>query len=178
VRRCSAGRLQASDQPVCWWMSLLHPDALCRMAVGEHITALRSSARWSYRSPSGGLGGWPKRQPRSRRRVPGRDGPRSFRSWRRGSWPPAPAPSPGGCRCAEGGTPDPCPRDHPARPGVKVEPPQPPVGRPAVPVASVAARRTDLDAGRLSGRVQGPGRAEADLGPRTVTITGNCGRKF
>ena len=27
-------------------------------------------------------------------------------------------------RCAEGGTPDPCPRDHPARPGVKVEPPQ------------------------------------------------------
>src|SRR4051812_28966433 len=35
----------------------------------------------------------------------------------------APAPSPGGCRCAEGGTPDPCPRDHPARPGVKLEPP-------------------------------------------------------
>ena len=33
-------------------------------------------------------------------------------------------PSPGGCRCAEGGTPDPCPRDHPARPGVKLERPQ------------------------------------------------------
>ena len=36
------------------------------------------------------------------------------------------SPSAGGCRCAEGGTPDPCHRDHPARPGVKVEPPQPP----------------------------------------------------
>jgi hypothetical protein len=34
-------------------------------------------------------------------------------------------PSPGGCRCAEGGTPDRCPRDHPARPGVKLERPQP-----------------------------------------------------
>ena len=30
-------------------------------------------------------------------------------------------------RGAEGGTPDPCQRDHPARPGVKLEPPQPPV---------------------------------------------------
>ena len=38
---------------------------------------------------------------------------------------PAVAPSPGGCRCAEGGTPDPLHRDHPARPGVKLEPPQP-----------------------------------------------------
>ena len=36
---------------------------------------------------------------------------------------PAVAPSPGGGRCAEGGTPDPCPRDHPARPGVKLETP-------------------------------------------------------
>src|ERR687893_1599851 len=36
-------------------------------------------------------------------------------------------------RCAEGGTPDPCPRDHPARPGVKVEPPQPPAGRLTIP---------------------------------------------
>src|SRR5215207_7225190 len=34
------------------------------------------------------------------------------------------APSPGGCRCAEGGTPYPCPRDHPARPGAKLERPQ------------------------------------------------------
>jgi hypothetical protein len=33
------------------------------------------------------------------------------------------APSPGGWRCAEGGTPDPCPRGHPARPGVRVETP-------------------------------------------------------
>jgi DDE domain len=30
----------------------------------------------------------------------------------------AAAPLPGGCRCAEGGTPDPCHRDHPARSGV------------------------------------------------------------
>jgi hypothetical protein len=46
-------------------------------------------------------------------------------------WPDgAGAPSPGGCRCAEGGTPDPCPRDHPARPGVKVERPQA-AGRPS-----------------------------------------------
>src|SRR5215204_1586867 len=39
-------------------------------------------------------------------------------------WPSTTAPSPGGCRCMEGGTPDPCPRDHPGRPGVKLEPPQ------------------------------------------------------
>jgi hypothetical protein len=50
------------------------------------------------------------------------------------------APSPGGCRCAEGGTPDPCPRDHPARPGVKVEPPQPPAGRLAIGVGGEEAR--------------------------------------
>jgi hypothetical protein len=42
--------------------------------------------------------------------------------WRLGWSAGAAALSPGGCRCAEGGTPDPCPRDHPARPGVKVEP--------------------------------------------------------
>ena len=42
-------------------------------------------------------------------------------------------PSAGGCRCAEGGTPDPCPRDGLARPGVKLEPPQPPAGRLTVP---------------------------------------------
>jgi hypothetical protein len=46
-----------------------------------------------------------------------------------------------------GGTPDPCHWDHPARPGVKLEPPQPLVGRLAVPVAGVAARRNELDAG-------------------------------
>jgi hypothetical protein len=61
-----------------------------------------------------------------------------------------------------------------------------PSGRPRPSAA--AARRYDLDAGvcragwysrrvRASaerGRVQGPGRAEADPGPRTVTATGNC----
>jgi hypothetical protein len=45
---------------------------------------------------------------------------------------------------AEGGTPDPCHRDHPAQPGVKLEPPQPPVGRLAVPAAGAAARRNDV----------------------------------
>jgi hypothetical protein len=48
-------------------------------------------------------------------------------------WPPpaakrlavgALAPWPGGCRCAEGGRPDPCHRDHPVRPRVKLERPQ------------------------------------------------------
>jgi hypothetical protein len=91
----------------------------------------------------------------------------------------AAAPSPGGCRCASGGTPDPCPRDHPARPGVKVERPQAassPLDRPSwsavggrgrttlTPAACRAgwySRRARASAER--GRVQGPGRAEADL---------------
>jgi hypothetical protein len=50
--------------------------------------------------------------------------PPSHRSWSPGGGPGRGAPSPGGCRCAEGGTPDPCHRDHPARPGVKLERPQ------------------------------------------------------
>ena len=80
--------------------------------------------------------------------------------------------------------PDPCHRDHPARPGVKLEPPQPPVGRLALRAAGVAARRNELDAGHFRagwysrrvrasaerGRVQGPGRAEADQGLRTVPV--------
>jgi hypothetical protein len=33
-------------------------------------------------------------------------------------------PSPGGCRGAEGRTPDPCLWDHPARPEVMLQPPQ------------------------------------------------------
>jgi hypothetical protein len=62
----------------------------------------------------------------------------------------AAAPSPGGCRCAEGGTPDPCHRDHPAPPGVKVEPPQPPVGRLAVPAGrSVASSPPSVGVGGL-----------------------------
>jgi len=98
----------------------------------------------------------------------------------------AAAPSLGGCRCAEGGTPDPCHRDHPARPGVKLERPQaarrprsvPAArgpggrGRTSLTPASVGPgdipRRARTSAER--GRVQGPGRAEADLGPRTVSI--------
>jgi hypothetical protein len=98
----------------------------------------------------------------------------------------AAAPSPGGCRGAEGGTPGPCHRDHPARPGVKVERSQAassPPSRPSRP-ATWRSRTNDLDAGvcragwyprrvRASaerGRVQGPGRAEADLGPRTFPV--------
>jgi hypothetical protein len=71
--------------------------------------------------------------------------------------------------------------------GVKVEAPQPLIGCLAVPAAGVAARRNDLDAGvcragwysrrvRASaerGRVQGPGRAEAHQGPRTVAVVRN-----
>jgi hypothetical protein len=81
------------------------------------------------------------------------------------------APSPGGCRCAAGGTPDPCPRDHPTRPGVKLEPRRSlawPSGRPSG--RRWRPRRNELDAGvcragwysrraRASaerGRVQGP----------------------
>jgi hypothetical protein len=98
----------------------------------------------------------------------------------------AAAPSPGGCRRAEGGTPDPCHRDHPARPGVKLERPQAarhPTG-PSQLDGSWRPRTNELDAGdcragwysrrvRASaqrGRVQGPGRAEADFGPRTVSV--------
>jgi len=60
------------------------------------------------------------------------------------------APSPGGCRCAEGGTPDPCPRDHPARPGVKLERPQ----AARLPRAVAVGRRwrprtNELEAGRF-----------------------------
>ena len=72
---------------------------------------------------------------------------------------------------------------------VKVERPQAansPSGRPSWPAP--AAGTNDLDAGRFRaggifrrvrasaerGRVPGPGHAEADLGPRTVTATGNC----
>jgi hypothetical protein len=90
-------------------------------------------------------------------------------------------------RCAEGGTPDPCPRDHPARPGVKLERPQAahhalgpsqPAGaggrgRTSLTPAAVGpggiSRRVRVSAER--GRVQGPGRAEADLGPRTLPAT-------
>jgi hypothetical protein len=74
--------------------------------------------------------------------------------------------------------------------GVKLERPQAastPLGRPEL--AGAGGRgRTSLTPGALGpdgisrrvrasaerGRVQGPGRAEADLGPRTVTATGNC----
>jgi hypothetical protein len=96
------------------------------------------------------------------------------------------APWPGGCRCAEGGTPDPCHRDHPARPGVKLERPQA-ASSPPGPSQLAGDRRPSphaLHPGRLRagwysrrvrasaerGRVQGPGRAEADLGPRTVPV--------
>jgi hypothetical protein len=86
-------------------------------------------------------------------------------------------------RCAEGGTPDPCPGDHPARPGVKVERPQAASSSRTVPAGRRRRPRTnELDAGvcragwssrrvRASaerGRVRGPGRAEADLGPRAL----------
>jgi hypothetical protein len=88
------------------------------------------------------------------------------------------APSPGGCRRAEGGTPDPCHRDHPARPGVKVERPQA-ASSPTWPfqVAGAGGRgRTTLTpalvgpggisrrvrASAERGRVQGPDRADAD----------------
>ena len=42
---------------------------------------------------------------------------------------PSGSASPDGCRCARRGTPDPCHRDHPARPGVKLETPSVNPGR-------------------------------------------------
>jgi hypothetical protein len=63
-----------------------------------------------------------------------------------------------GCRCAEGGTPDPCPRDHLARPGVKVERPQAASSSPGPSQLAGAGggRTNDLDPRRLSGRVVFP----------------------
>ena len=94
-------------------------------------------------------------------------------------------PRPAGAAARRAERPTRVTRDHPARPGVKVERPQA-AGRPrAVPAGRRRRPRTnDLDAGRLRagwysrrvrasaerGRVQGPGRAEADLGPRAVPV--------
>ena len=82
------------------------------------------------------------------------------------------APWPGGCRGAAGGTPDPCHRDHPARPGDLVGAPAAasrPLGRPSR--RRRRARRTDLDAGAVCGRVVSPpgegiGRTRPGAGPR------------
>ena len=92
------------------------------------------------------------RERRRRRPVPGQPprlstDNRDRAGRRRGS------ASPGGCRGAAGGTPDPCPRDHRRRTG------------------RVVSRRVRASAER--GRGQGPGRAEADQGPRT-SPSGAC----
>jgi hypothetical protein len=91
------------------------------------------------------------------------------------------APSPGGCRCAEGGTPDPCHRDHPARPGGKLEPPQPPGVHRAIP----AGRRRRRGGTSLTPAAVGPGGIPAGRGrfrpqdpPRCAIARLNSERPF
>jgi hypothetical protein len=81
-------------------------------------------------------------------------------------------------------------RDCPARPEVKLERPQAARTLESSLWPTPAAEYERADAGRLRagwysrrarasaerGRAQGPGRAEADLGPRTITATSNSCR--
>jgi hypothetical protein len=73
----------------------------------------------------------------------------------------APAPSPGGCCCAAGGTPDPCPGDRPARPGSSWSARRPPARPGAVPGRRRRPRTNDLDPGAF-----GPGGVPAGWGHR------------
>ena len=96
------------------------------------------------------------------------------------------APSPGGCRSAAGGTPDPCPRDHPARPGVKLEPRRSLAWPRAVPAADAGGRGgTSLTpavcrAGWYSRRARASaerGRVQGPAAPRPITRRRQSGRR-
>jgi hypothetical protein len=157
----AAASTAASPRPSCWSAGPVSPTPACASPASTAATCPPpAAATWPTKNAPAG----PATHPPARAAL---------------------APSPGGGRGAAGGTADPCHRDHPARPGVKLERPQAassPSGHPSWP-ATWRPRTNELDAGacragwysrrvRASaerGRVQGPGRAEADLGPWAVT---------